>query len=904
MIFRNKEYSVRRFSVVLLLILILVAVLGCSNADDGGAIPENSPVHPSVNSDSAAGRILWGAWEISFDPAQMEIDIVPLRNVEAHQKITFMLLPPQCNNCIEIDINSFNPTTRILDLDVTLRNKFSISGYDVRGIVYEDNKGFKLTNADDWTPWWDIPGGIEINPFKAFAKELGQRLFIAGASHTENFKIYVPEPEVPGNIVYAVDASYPGHCEDPYSIDNFEQLEILSDLAGLSAMVQVDVHDWQENLQSVRIGVPELTGEEYTSFTYKEGDTWELEIQNNTGAAPGEYKARLVAISENSGGIGLHDWVTVTVTAKLLDEPVDITPPSLNFSPRDICVSGNYAYVAGGFNGLHIFDVSDPLAPVWVSRLESPEEVYSVDVEGDVAYVTILNQGLVIVDVCEPYSPSILYGVYNLDKALDVVVDGEYAYVADGNDGLKVIDISPPESAAVVHTVEGVNIRCVAMGDGYLYATEGNANVVLINISSPLSASVINTVAIPKGTVECIDVGNDLVAVTSNVYEWPWCFLYLIDVSDPASAAVVKTVNTVHATGVRISGDYAYVSSYYGMHVVDITPVASASIVTTVELFWQITNLDVAGDYAYVIDSVNGIEIVDISNPEEALLAASVLTPVESLSVTVSDGLAYVGGFRSDLMIVDIDPVETASVVGSYPSLWIYETVLSGELAYIANVDTGLQIVDVVPPDAASLVKDMDLQVGRGVYVAGDYAYLTTWSNGISIIDISDPAEASIIKDIDLEGEKWAIEVVGEMAYVANGNDGLSIIDIDPPEEASIVKTVATPDSAVDVAIANGYAYVPCSEDGLLIIDIDPVDQAGVIKTVDIPGYARKIALADSYACVASNHGMYVVTIAPVASAHIFASYNDYLDIRDVYISDDIAYLAHYGGGLRIIQLK
>ena len=82
-----------------------------------------------------------------------------------------------CEACIEINVNSFDPVTRILDVDVLLRNSIGINGYDVRGILYTDEAGHLLTNPDNWTDLYDIPGGRDINPFKAYNKDDYYRSF-------------------------------------------------------------------------------------------------------------------------------------------------------------------------------------------------------------------------------------------------------------------------------------------------------------------------------------------------------------------------------------------------------------------------------------------------------------------------------------------------------------------------------------------------------------------------------------------------------------------------------------------------------------------------------------------------------------------------------------------------------
>ncbi len=66
--------------------------------------------------------------------------------------------------------------------------------------------------------------------------------------------------------------------------------------------------------------------------------------------------------------------------------PVDITPGWLNFSPYNVFIDGDYAYVAAGFNGLHMWDISEKENPVWLNSVSIDDELLCVAVSGDYAY--------------------------------------------------------------------------------------------------------------------------------------------------------------------------------------------------------------------------------------------------------------------------------------------------------------------------------------------------------------------------------------------------------------------------------------------------------------------------------------------------------------------------------------
>ena len=100
----------------------------------------------------------------------------------------------------------------------------------------------------------------------------------------------------------------------------------------------------------------------------------------------------------------------------------------------DACaVSGNYAYIGQG-GDLVVLDISNPVAPSELGRVDTAGFVKDISVSGNHAYVAD-SYGLVIVDISDPAAP-VLAGSYDTaGYAMDVALSGNHAYVADGNLG-------------------------------------------------------------------------------------------------------------------------------------------------------------------------------------------------------------------------------------------------------------------------------------------------------------------------------------------------------------------------------------------------------------------------------------------------------------------------------------
>lgn len=110
----------------------------------------------------------------------------------------------------------------------------------------------------------------------------------------------------------------------------------------------------------------------------------------------------------------------------------------------------------GTQNGVHIFSLTAPDKPSYVSTYEHFTACDPVVVEGEIAYST-LRQGncrgfvneLHIVDVADPFNPQELF-ILPMEDPHGLAVKDGMLYVCEGDKGLKVIDARNPESPQVV----------------------------------------------------------------------------------------------------------------------------------------------------------------------------------------------------------------------------------------------------------------------------------------------------------------------------------------------------------------------------------------------------------------------------------------------------------------------
>jgi hypothetical protein len=296
-----------RLTAIFYLVLLLIVVGGCSGSKSNSVTPPDDFILseiPLYGNDSDSPREFLGSWTMELDPAAKTADITPNRDLNMHFNVKSFLPAPV------IIFNSYNPVTQIVDVDLSVHNSSMIDAYDFRLIIYSDSAGHNLENADNWTDLFDIPGGLPVNPFKAYSKYNQKRKFTAQGWFQENFKIKCPGNNF--NVQLGMDASYPSNCEEPYEMKDFS-MGNLNDMVGSTAVCQVTVHDWQTNTNMVALYCPQITGTSLVNFYQIDTEKWGLELINQTGAAAGTYPGFLLAKASDSGAQALYQKVDIQV---------------------------------------------------------------------------------------------------------------------------------------------------------------------------------------------------------------------------------------------------------------------------------------------------------------------------------------------------------------------------------------------------------------------------------------------------------------------------------------------------------------------------------------------------------------------------------------------------------------
>ena len=366
------------------------------------------------------------------NPGNIQYEIIPVRDIQKHWNILTFLENGPCTNCFKLTgiTPSGNGT---LYVDVEVSGPFAnpnLTGFDVRGIAMFNasltflESGLTLSDMDlgdgavidpdgyttlyNSTTLGSGPGGLEgykkgkfatatapdglLNGYMRFTSSdptNTRNAFLAGDAVTVTYEIKMPGS---GFIFgYALDANWAppivnpvidpmtdfpadANCSEPYKIiASSGSINPFGD-----AVITIDVYDWQGKTShgDPVIECPGLFNGIKTATFVLDGagfTRYSLTVSNELSALAGAYKC-LISVEDNDNDplkpwLGLTAYQVVEINVSSDFNLTEVTPPDLNTRTYDYEVLGNHLFIASAHNGVQIYDISDPLNPVWFKNV-------------------------------------------------------------------------------------------------------------------------------------------------------------------------------------------------------------------------------------------------------------------------------------------------------------------------------------------------------------------------------------------------------------------------------------------------------------------------------------------------------------------------------------------------------
>ena len=293
--------------------------------------------------------------------------------------------------------------------------------------------------------------------------------------------------------------------------------------------------------------------------------------------------------------------------------------------------------------------------------LPLPEVAKDVCLDGNRALVALGAAGLAVVDVSRVDSPTIIARVDTPGDARRVACDRTFVAVADGTAGLAIVDISDPPGAFIAHQLLRIgDTACVVAADGVAYVGTLGGDVVAVHLAT---GTVLNRLAIGSAVHDLAFHRDFLLVLTGAA-------LHVVNLRTDELELLASQPVSLFAEGitgrrrVSLGGNLAYVTSYPGYSIVDLTtPNAPILVGNAVEhgpnSFKQILPTGSATGVAAVgvnprDDGTHDVWLYDLRDPQVRTSFSTVFpTPGIARAIALHRGLVFVADGTSGLQTLN-----------------------------------------------------------------------------------------------------------------------------------------------------------------------------------------------------------------------------------------------------------
>lgn len=538
-----------------------------------------------------------------------------------------------------------------------------------------------------------------------------------------------------------------------------------------------------------------------------------------------------------------------------------------------------------------------------------------VAVEGNRAYVGAGNC-LVVYDLTNPSAPARL-GYVSLPDVIDkIAISGQYAYVACEYALTQIVDISDPAKPVILGTVghiddewygypfdiTGDTIGDISASGSRLYIACWDG-VFEMDVSNPAQATMANYLGGCGNYCSLATYGDYLVYANT---DYPG-YLSVVDLSAPYwGDAYVGGLGNVPAGSLTVSGHYVYAAcSSQGVKIIDLSDPANPVLTATVDTPGLAMHVAISGSYAYVADGSSGMQVMDISDPTHPAIVGVFPTSCFANRLAVSGNNVIIADSQRGFRIADVSTPSNPSTAYTCDAGGITDMAVIGNTALASNGTTwtssatGLYTLDLSDPTSpnklswTSAPKSGELSVTDGrAYLFGngwDYS-----SKEMDIFDVSDLTSPILLSQFNAGAYVGSIDVSGTHAYIG-GSKKVSIVDLTNPSSPVTVGTAVSAGSPVyDTAVSNSYLYAGSYDGGLEVFNVSDPLHPNLVSTNNQFRPGNMLATDNTLYATGSSYPLSVFDISTPANPVQTGTFP--IGGGDLFLSGQTLYASNPGG--------
>ncbi len=889
---------------------------------------------------------LMGVWDVEIDPDTLTANIDEDMDAFDRFNIPDSDRPPSNENILELELNSYDPQTRVLTCEISLVNPFPDSQAYCGRLVIGSNEEQEFSGIDGFTPLWEEDLEEVANSYYGFPQPSNSDpypFFNSGEKYTRQFEIQNVNPGEPFSFRFAADLSANGPPLEPVMLADFEFEGYFTGEGSECYYVSSTVIDPQgddKEVLIIQMPFASYCGQA-TSSPFEE----KFILCNDNNTSPGEYQIVLRAISDDAPDLPAYQVATLVLegdhgpepeatftymTAQHAWHPGDV----ISFDAGD---SGHYIVKyhwdwgdgqteenvndrathyyerTGTFDVTLVTQIADVLSGPFTRTIQIVEgyeitditpygwnfEPQDIALAGNTACVAAGVAGLLLFDISETNNPLLVATVDLPGEAVKVEASGNLAFVACVAGGFQVVDIRNPREPSVIFKYEqhNLDINCVEVYQDKVFIGGGAFTENFFGErrveSDDLLDNLQEIIYAPEHNFSYMAVTGG----TMTTYRDSQPYLHLH--GDGTGTIIVTNKYYEHIADIILQADGTFSIREAAGEIIDSDYMRSIPSLFSNEDYDEPESTPGTGETIASLDRtpamvkpglVIGFDFSDSDNPE---LVSEIVTnnePVSSMDI-YGDYLYFHESFENPIHKVNLaeDPsvVESTIRVPNYASSEPFIFTVHDGYAYFDVALQGSFALGVDEPATIGELKEIPSYWGSGFEIQEQYAFFCGRGAGLVIMDVSDLDNIQPVASIE-GAYPSAIIPLGNILYAVNSGS-LRIFDLSDMENPVTIGSYNTIGQPATVILNGDYIYIPDNSSGWHIINNSDPDNPLMEKVIDIP-VGNDFVQEGNYIYSNGYRGFTIVDTSDPANPSIVSTYNQHDNSTAITYDDGYVY--------------
>lgn len=278
-------------------------------------------------------------------------------------------------------------------------------------------------------------------------------------------------------------------------------------------------------------------------------------------------------------------------------------------------------------------------------------------------------------------------------------------------------------------------------------------------------------------------------------------------------------------TDICVSGNLAYVYVMNdGLQIINISNPNDPQFVSHLKLPYHFSHyMQKESNYLYFLahnptSDHYEIHIIDVSNPKKPDLIGNYKKSGGDIDkFYLKDNLLFVQ--IDKLEIVDVSNPHSPTKVGEYSIESVYDICFRDDKAFILTELDGMQILDISTPGTPTLIKSYDNITGYYISLDSTYAIISNYFT-IHIYDVSNILDISFVSMIEANGLVGHF-VCEDVIYYETSGSRIGMIDFSYPSSLSAIAVYYPSESINGMCVVDHIIYIAADDAGMLILDMN-----------------------------------------------------------------------------------